>query len=182
METALTQFVNWVDNMARGIRCEKPNKATMEAAGFGEIDGNYWAEYQEKLISSVEGENIMPLSGGVEETDTRKLQEQEIQTLKMQTSELSTDSKEIKIIPNPQEIQEPPQEPAQVSEPAPTPVPTPSPRKPSTKAPNYKDKDGFIVLRRPANVPKTQMDTQEDKPLKKDDTTTVVLRRPMKKI
>lgn len=165
METALTQFVNWVDNRARDIRCDEPRKSLMQEAGFEDIDGDYWVEYQVELIKSVEGESIIPASEN-EESDTRKLQKQEKQVLKKQTPELyEDDSDEVKIIPSPQEKQ----------------LHQPPSSAPSVKKNHDDEEDDVIVLRRPARkpLPKSQI---QDKPLRKDDTTTVVLRRPIKRI
>jgi HD-like signal output (HDOD) protein len=161
METALTQFVNWIDNKARNIQCEKPRLSLMQQAGFEEIDGDYWVEYQLELIRSVEDQNMVSASDH-QESDTRKLQKQEQRILKNQTPELS-DKKddEIKIIPATQGM------PAAVARP---------PRTKGRPIERREDDSGYIVLRRPTRVPRTKPEL-EDKPLKKDATTTVVLRR-----
>lgn len=54
-ETALVQFVNWVDCSVRGIRCFEPTRELMNAAGIEEIDRDYWLHYQEELIAALEG-------------------------------------------------------------------------------------------------------------------------------
>jgi HD-like signal output (HDOD) protein len=55
VETALIQFVNWVDCTAREVPCMRPSLELMEAAGFDEIDYDYWVSYQKKVIANVEG-------------------------------------------------------------------------------------------------------------------------------
>ncbi len=54
-ETALMQFVNWVDCEVRGINCYPPSREIMEAGGIEEIEKEYWLNYQTKLIASIEG-------------------------------------------------------------------------------------------------------------------------------
>ncbi len=53
-ETALMQYVNWVDDSARGIPCRRPASALLDAAGIEDIDDNYWLEYQRGLITRLE--------------------------------------------------------------------------------------------------------------------------------
>lgn len=87
LETALLQFVNWVDCSARGVICEEPAKILMEEAGFEEIDKDYWVNYQKNLIDEIEKserknirderrhsiKEIKSELGEVEETDTKRL-------------------------------------------------------------------------------------------------------------
>jgi len=88
-ETALVQFVNWVDCEVRGIRCFPPSHEIMEAGGIQEIDKDYWVNYQAKLIESIENgrplDPQMKTSGkiqrkpgdtqaGMVETDTKSLE------------------------------------------------------------------------------------------------------------
>lgn len=54
LETALLQFVNWVDCTARNIACIQPTKELMTEAGFEDIDNNYWIEYQRNMIDELE--------------------------------------------------------------------------------------------------------------------------------
>lgn len=54
VETALVQFTNWVDCFARGIPCAQPQKELMDAAGFEEIDNDYWINYQREVIATIE--------------------------------------------------------------------------------------------------------------------------------
>ncbi len=53
-ETALVQFVNWVDCSARGIPCRRPSQELMDAAGVEGVDDAYWLDYQAKLIDGLE--------------------------------------------------------------------------------------------------------------------------------
>ncbi|OGV52944.1 MAG: hypothetical protein A2X49_10660 [Lentisphaerae bacterium GWF2_52_8] len=55
LETALMQFVNWVDCNARDIICLEPTKALLDSAGIEQIDKEYWVEYQKKLIATING-------------------------------------------------------------------------------------------------------------------------------
>lgn len=50
LETALIQFVNWVDCNARGIPAKPLNKATMAAAGIEEIDTQYWIARHKEIV------------------------------------------------------------------------------------------------------------------------------------
>jgi len=54
LETALLQFVNWVDCSARNIPCPPPSTEIMKEAGFEEIDVDYWINYQKQLILDIE--------------------------------------------------------------------------------------------------------------------------------
>lgn len=54
LETALLQFVNWVDCTARNITCLQPTKELMTEAGFEDIDNDYWIEYQRNMIDELE--------------------------------------------------------------------------------------------------------------------------------
>lgn len=54
-ETALVQFVNWIDCSVRGIPCLPPSRELMDAAGIEGIEKDYWIEYQTKLIDGLEG-------------------------------------------------------------------------------------------------------------------------------
>lgn len=53
-ETALVQFVNWIDSSVRGIVCPPPTKELMTAAGIEEIDTGYWMNYQKNLIEAID--------------------------------------------------------------------------------------------------------------------------------
>ena len=53
-ETALMQYVNWVDDSVRGIPSRRPAAPLMDAAGIEDIDDNYWLEYQRGLITKLE--------------------------------------------------------------------------------------------------------------------------------
>ena len=74
-ETAIVQFVNWVDCVARGIHAIAPSNELMSAAGIEEIDKDYWLGYQRKLIASLEKEQTpQPMKDTrMEDTDTRSL-------------------------------------------------------------------------------------------------------------
>jgi len=76
IETALTQFVNWVDCSARKIPCAEPSPKLMQAAGFEEIDKNYWTGCQIEIIEAIEGR----LYSDNPMTDTKKLARQESET------------------------------------------------------------------------------------------------------
>jgi putative nucleotidyltransferase with HDIG domain len=54
LETALIQFVNWVDCHVRGIPAKPLNKKTMEAAGIEEIDTEYWISRHKKIVAETE--------------------------------------------------------------------------------------------------------------------------------
>ena len=57
-ETALVQFVNWVDCSVRAIPCRLPTPELMDAAGIEGIDESYWLSYQSKLIEGLEGGGV----------------------------------------------------------------------------------------------------------------------------
>ena len=50
-ETALVQFVNWVDCRVRRIPCTPPSLSLMDAAGIEDIDNDYWLNYQTRLLN-----------------------------------------------------------------------------------------------------------------------------------
>jgi len=50
LETALVQFVNWVDCQTRGMPCPKPSGALLAAAGLEIPDHGFWTAYQGRLI------------------------------------------------------------------------------------------------------------------------------------
>lgn len=54
VETALLQFVNWVDCSARQIPCPKPSEELMVQAGFEEMETDYWVNFQSDLIMEIE--------------------------------------------------------------------------------------------------------------------------------
>ncbi|OGV47803.1 MAG: hypothetical protein A2017_04170 [Lentisphaerae bacterium GWF2_44_16] len=56
LETALLQFVNWVDCTARNVPCAPPTKELMFEAGFEEIDNDYWIDYQRNMVNEIEGQ------------------------------------------------------------------------------------------------------------------------------
>ena len=56
-ETALLQFVNWIDCKARGIECEAPTKELMLAAGIEEIDAEGYTQAQKNLIANLKSGN-----------------------------------------------------------------------------------------------------------------------------
>lgn len=63
LETALVQFVNWVDCHVRGIPATPLRRAVMAAAGIEEIDTEYWVERHKKIVAEInryfEPEGIM---------------------------------------------------------------------------------------------------------------------------
>ena len=63
LETALVQFVNWVDCHVRGIPASPLKRATMAAAGIEEIDTEYWISRHRKIVAEInryfEPEGIM---------------------------------------------------------------------------------------------------------------------------
>lgn len=63
LETALVQFVNWVDCHVRGIPATPLRRATMAAAGIEEIDTEYWVNRHKKIVAEInsyfEPEGIM---------------------------------------------------------------------------------------------------------------------------
>ena len=63
VETALVQFTNWVDCVAREIPCAQPTKELMDTAGFEEIDNNYWINYQREVIASIEKREDVLVAG-----------------------------------------------------------------------------------------------------------------------
>ena len=71
LETALIQFVNWVDCHVRGIPAKPLNQTTMTAAGIEEIDTEYWINRHKKIVAEInqyfEPEGIMN-HNGTEET------------------------------------------------------------------------------------------------------------------
>lgn len=71
LETALFQFVDWVDNRSRGWPCFEPTQRLMEAAGIVEIDSAYWLEFQSILISSADAESnaMVDISERLNETN-----------------------------------------------------------------------------------------------------------------
>ena len=74
-ETAIVQFVNLVDCVARGIHAIAPSNELMSAAGIEEIDKDYWLSYQRNLIASLEKEQTpQPMKDTrMEDTDTKNL-------------------------------------------------------------------------------------------------------------
>ena len=64
VETALVQFVNLVDCFARGVTMARPSKKLMEAAGFEEIDYDYWVDYQKGVIAKIEEREDVLIGGG----------------------------------------------------------------------------------------------------------------------
>ncbi len=56
-ETALLQFVNYVDCRVRGIPCDPPNKKLMTAAHIAEIDENGYIGTQRTLIEKLRAGN-----------------------------------------------------------------------------------------------------------------------------
>jgi len=87
-ETALVQFVNWVDCEVRGIRCFPPSPEIMEAGGIQEIDKDYWVNYQSKLIDSIE--NGRPMDPQMKSSG--KIQHRPGDT---KTGEVETDTKSL---------------------------------------------------------------------------------------
>ena len=55
IETILVQFVDWVDNMARGRVAAPPSQELSEHTGFQIDDNDYWINTQRSFIESVEG-------------------------------------------------------------------------------------------------------------------------------
>ena len=53
LETALIQFVNWVDCHVRGLPATPLRRATMAAAGIEEIDTEYWVNRHKKIVSAI---------------------------------------------------------------------------------------------------------------------------------
>ena len=53
LETALIQFVNWVDCHVRGIPATPLRRATMAAAGIEEIDTEYWVNRHKKIVAEI---------------------------------------------------------------------------------------------------------------------------------
>jgi HD-like signal output (HDOD) protein len=53
-ETAMLQFVNWIDSRARGIICEPPNEKLIKAVNFDSDDIDYFTGYQKNLIESLD--------------------------------------------------------------------------------------------------------------------------------
>ncbi len=56
LDTALLQFVNWIDCSARKLPCRPPSKELMDAAEIDSIDSEYWLDYQTRLITRLRGE------------------------------------------------------------------------------------------------------------------------------
>ncbi len=56
-ETALLQFVNYIDCRVRQLPCDPPSKKLMEAAGIAEIDENGYIGTQRALIEKLRAEN-----------------------------------------------------------------------------------------------------------------------------
>ena len=54
LETALVQFVNWVDCYVRGIPATPLNQETMTAAGIEEIDTEYWVARHRKTVAEID--------------------------------------------------------------------------------------------------------------------------------
>ena len=55
LETALIQFVNWVDCSVRGIPAAPLKRATMAAAGIEEIDTEYWVNRHKEIVAEING-------------------------------------------------------------------------------------------------------------------------------
>ena len=53
LETALVQFVNWVDCTVRGIPARPLNRPMMTAAGIEEIDSEYWISRHRKTVAEI---------------------------------------------------------------------------------------------------------------------------------
>ncbi len=56
-ETALLQFVNWIDCKARGIECDPPGKDLLAAAGIEEIESESYLIFQKQLIATLKANN-----------------------------------------------------------------------------------------------------------------------------
>jgi len=56
VETALVQFVNWIDCMAREISCPAPTAALLNAAGFENMEKVEYMNFQVKLIRQLESD------------------------------------------------------------------------------------------------------------------------------
>ena len=54
LETALIQFVNWVDCNVRGIPAQPLDRKTMELAGIEEIDTEYWIRRHRKIVAEID--------------------------------------------------------------------------------------------------------------------------------
>ena len=63
LETALIQFVNWVDCHVRGIPAKNLNQSVMEAAGIEEIDTEYWIERHKRIVA--ETDKFFDTEGGL---------------------------------------------------------------------------------------------------------------------
>lgn len=51
VETALIQFVNWIDHSARELGVSSPpSKKLMDEAGLNDLDSGFWIRYQKDLI------------------------------------------------------------------------------------------------------------------------------------
>lgn len=54
-DTAMIQFVDWIDEEARNISCAPPSHILLKASGLDKLLPDYWVEYQKVVINSIEG-------------------------------------------------------------------------------------------------------------------------------
>ncbi len=156
LETALVQFVNWVDCRARGISNEPPSRTLMEDAGFEEIDSDYWIEYQKKIIEDIEGGSTLRGESGA--TETKKFERANIPGAS--TEEPRQDKSEEAL----EQFKR-----KRASNPLP-PAPVPLTDKKMEK------EDDTTIIRRPSKAEKKQIGLHDNK--EKIDDTTVIFKRP----
>jgi hypothetical protein len=159
LETALTQFVNWVDCRCRNIICDEPSKELLNAAGIEAIDKDYWVNYQTELIKSIEGEDAQVI-------DTQKHSHG--------TSVISRSG-----VPAPAATP-PAQRPSAPEEPQYRPVASPPPEKPASepvKPVEVKKEMSTEVFARPGAVKSSESSESTGN---KEDTSTEVFKRPQR--
>jgi HD-like signal output (HDOD) protein len=59
LEVAMTQFVDWIDCMARNDVCMPPCDGLMKAARLESVDVNSMVNYQRNLIESIPGDSLI---------------------------------------------------------------------------------------------------------------------------
>lgn len=107
-ETALLQFVNWIDCKARGIECEAPTKELMLAAGIEEIDADGYTQAQKNLIANLKSGN----AGSIRKNVLNELLAAEQAALSVVAGKSGTESQQ----ENQPEAAEQPEQPAKEEE------------------------------------------------------------------
>ncbi len=171
IETMLTQFVDWVDNMARGCVAATPSPELGKHTGFEIVDTDYWINTQRNFIVSVEGQQdgreqekkvSLPAPTGFTNTKTSKMQKSKVAALvKSDATEATPDAAAHTHAPA---AQPPPQQPPKAMEPTVSVHEQPPPPTPEQSVSTKTDRVNRRTVMAPP--PPSPPPTQEPQPSK----------------